>query len=88
MGRGLSAVDAALLASVVVTPACRCGRAISAYVRPHVTWVCWRSLTEECALTRPWARVARGAWLGSLFGEVSEGRVAHHSMIVCHRDDG
>ena len=52
-----------------------------------MTWVCWRSLTEECALTRPWPGRA-WAWLGSLFGEVSEGRVAHHSMIVCHRDDG
>ena len=62
-GRGLSAVEAALLASVVVTPACPCGRAISAYVRPRVTWACWRTSTEECALTRPWPGRA-WAWLG------------------------
>ena len=51
-----------------------------------MTWVCWRSLTEECALTRLWP--GRASVAGSLFGEVTEGRVAHHSMIVCHRDGG
>ena len=45
-GRGLSAVDVALLASAVVTPACRYGRAISACVRQCATWVCWRTSCE------------------------------------------
>ena len=45
-GRGLSAVDAALLASVVVTLGSCCGRAINACVRPHVTWACWQTLSE------------------------------------------
>ena len=45
-GRGLSAVDAVLLASVVVTLGSCCGRAINACVRPHVTWACWPTLNE------------------------------------------
>ena len=45
-GRGLSAVDVALLASAVVTPACRCGRAISACVRRRATWACRQTLSE------------------------------------------
>ena len=31
---------------------------------------------------------SREGVVGSLFGEVAEGHVAHHSMIVCHRDGG
>lgn len=46
MGQGLSAIDVALLASVVVTLGSCCGRAINACVRPHVPWACWPTLNE------------------------------------------
>ena len=74
-GRGLSAV------------AYRCGRAISACVRPHVTWACWRTSTEECALTRPLpgrASVARLCCRAS----ASVKRVAGHAVVVCGHGDG
>lgn len=59
-GRGLSAVDAVLLASVVVTLGSCCGRAINACVRPHVTWACWPTLSEVGGLRRGRGRVTRG----------------------------
>lgn len=69
-GRGLSAVDAALLASVVVTLGSCCGRAISVCVRLCASWACWLTLSKSCRLRRNSGRVARergpalllGAW--------------------------
>ena len=45
-GRGLSAVDAALLASVVVPLVSCCGHAMSACVRQRASWACWRTSCE------------------------------------------
>ena len=68
-GRGLSAVDAVLLASVVVTLGSCCGRAINACVRPHVTWACWQTLSEIGGLRRGRGRVTRERGSALLSGE-------------------
>ena len=70
-GRGLSAVDAVLLASVVVTLGSCCGRAINACVRPHVTWACWPTLSEVGGLRRGRGRVTRGRGPSLAYGESS-----------------
>ena len=54
-GRGLSAVDVALLASAVVTPGVALWTRDKRLARLHVTWACWRTLTEGFAsLSRQW----------------------------------
>ena len=49
-------------------PLWRCGRVISACARLHVMWACWRTLTEECTLTRQWPGRAR-VWPGFAVGQ-------------------
>ena len=82
-GRGLSAVDAALLASVVVTLGSCCGRAINACVRPHVTWACWRTLTEgSVSSSKQWPGRAR-AWPGfAVAGRLAGGKVGVRAVQV------
>ena len=79
-GRGLSAVDAALLASVVVTLGSCCGRAINACVRPHVTWACWPTLNEvgvsDEAVAGSSERVARSLAYGESSRSVCVARCA------------